>query len=59
MEVNYRMMVGDDALTREFGGVETLPSTFLIDREGRIAVSHAGLADRASMEDRIRALLAE
>ncbi|MFN0102751.1 MAG: TlpA family protein disulfide reductase [Bryobacteraceae bacterium] len=59
MPVNYRIMVGNDEIARQFGGVETLPTTFLIDRAGRIAVSHAGLADRTAMAERIEALLAE
>ena len=57
MPVNYRMLLGNGAVAREFGGVNSLPSTFLIDRAGRVADSYTGLADRAAMEDRLRALL--
>ena len=57
MPVNYRMMVGNNAVAHEFGGLNSLPSTFLIDRAGRVADSYSGLADRAAMEDRLRALL--
>jgi len=55
--VDFRVAIGDDALAQKFGGIETVPTTFLIDREGRIAVTHAGLADRGDMEERIRWLL--
>ena len=59
MPVNYRMMVGNDAVAREFGGVASLPLTFLIDRAGRVVWSHAGIADRAELDGRLRELLAE
>src|ERR1700743_3023561 len=34
--VNYRVVLGDGPVARMYGGVESLPTTFLIDREGRI-----------------------
>lgn len=57
LPVNYRMMVGDAAIAGEFGGIETLPSTFLIDRTGRVAGSHAGIVDRTAFEEQLRMLL--
>jgi peroxiredoxin len=45
-KVNYRVAIGDDALVQKFGGVESLPETLLIDREGRIAVRHVGIANK-------------
>lgn len=57
MPVNYRIMLGNDAVTREFGGVNSLPSTFLIDRAGRVAVTHEGIVDRAGLERELHSLL--
>ncbi len=57
--VNYRMMAGNDAVAREFGGVASLPSTFLIDRSGRVVWSHSGIADRAELDGRLRAMLTD
>jgi hypothetical protein len=48
--------VGTDALGAEFG-LQAMPLTLLIDREGRIAVSHAGIVDRAAFEGDIQELL--
>src|SRR5205085_11121971 len=36
-----------DDVTRLFGGLNAIPTTFLIDKSGRIAVTHGGL-DRKS-----------
>ena len=41
--INYRIVIGDDATAQIYGGVDALPTTFVIDREGRIAKVHVGL----------------
>jgi peroxiredoxin len=43
-KMNYRVLLGDDHVGNLYGGVESLPTTFLIDREGRIAATHIGLS---------------
>lgn len=56
-KVNYRVVVGTEDVSMKYGGVESLPSTFMIDREGRIASVHIGLQAKSSFEDEIKALL--
>jgi cytochrome c biogenesis protein CcmG/thiol:disulfide interchange protein DsbE len=55
--VNYRMMIGNDITAQLYGGVEALPTTFLIDRTGKIAAVHVGLAGRKDFEDGVEELL--
>jgi peroxiredoxin len=55
--VNYRVVIGNDATAGMYGGVDALPTTFLIDKEGRIAAVHVGLASRKDFEDGIEQLL--
>jgi peroxiredoxin len=57
MGINYRIVVGDDSVAQDYGGIEALPTTFLIDREGRIAAVHVGLASRSEFENGIEQLL--
>ena len=57
MKMNYRVVVGNDDIARKYGGVDALPTTFLIDREGKIAAIHIGLADRRDFEDGVQELL--
>jgi len=60
MKVNYRVVIGDDANSQAYGGVESLPTTFFIDRQGKIAAIHIGLdAGRKEFEDGIDELLGE
>jgi len=57
MKVNYRLVIGNDQTAQLYGGVDALPTTFLIDRDGRIAAVHVGLADRKAIENGIEQLL--
>jgi peroxiredoxin len=44
LKVNYRIVLGNDQVGDSYGGVDSLPTTFLIDRHGRIAATHVGLS---------------
>ena len=55
--VNYRVVIGNDATAQIYGGVDALPTTFLIDRNGKIAAIHIGLASKKDFEDGIEQLL--
>jgi peroxiredoxin len=57
--INYPVIIGTDHLAELYGGIDSLPSTFLIDREGRIAFVHLGLVPRNDYEAEIQALLGE
>ena len=56
-ELNFPVVVGNDEMADEFGGVAALPTTFIIDKEGRIAATHAGLVSKSDYEDEIKELL--
>jgi cytochrome c biogenesis protein CcmG/thiol:disulfide interchange protein DsbE len=56
-KINYRIVLGDSSTSDLYGGVEALPTTFVIDREGRIASTHVGLTSRRDFEDAIEKLL--
>lgn len=56
-KMNYTVVVGGDDLAKLYN-VESLPSTFLIGRDGRIVRADLGrLVDRAACEKEIRELL--
>jgi peroxiredoxin len=56
-KVNYRVLLGDDAVSLRYGGVESLPTTFVIDQEGRIASAHVGLIGKNEYLGEIQTLL--
>ena len=57
--VPYTMLLGDEATSQRYG-IENLPDTFLLDRQGRVAAAYrAVLVDRENIEDNIKALLSK
>jgi len=56
-KINYRILGGNDAVGTLYGGVESLPTSFVIDREGKIAATHIGLVSKSDYEDQIVELL--
>ncbi|MBI4327134.1 MAG: TlpA family protein disulfide reductase [Chloroflexi bacterium] len=55
--INYTVLIGDAKVQRAFGDVNALPTTFVIDREGRIVSRHVGYADTKTFEHEIKRLL--
>ena len=55
--INYRMAVGDDSLGSIYGGVDSLPTSFVIDKTGRIAATHVGLVSKSDYQNEIEQLL--
>jgi peroxiredoxin len=56
-KINYRIGLGGEELVKLYGGLDALPETYLIDREGRILAHHVGMAPRAEYEKEIAQVL--
>ena len=57
MKINYPVLQGNDTTADLYGGIEALPTTFIVDREGRIAKIHIGLASKEDFENAIEKIL--
>jgi cytochrome c biogenesis protein CcmG/thiol:disulfide interchange protein DsbE len=58
--ITYPVVMGDmDLMEKKFGLPLSLPVTLLIDRNGRIALTHAGVVEKEKFEADIRQLLDE
>jgi cytochrome c biogenesis protein CcmG/thiol:disulfide interchange protein DsbE len=55
--INYRVLMGNNEVAQLYDGVEALPTTFLIDREGKIAAIHEGLVSKSRYERDLNQLL--
>jgi cytochrome c biogenesis protein CcmG/thiol:disulfide interchange protein DsbE len=55
--VNYPMVMGNEKVTESYGGIVAIPTTFVIDRQGRIVGRHMGYEDKAVFEKEIQSLL--
>ena len=57
--INYQIVMADEKVTAAFGGVEVIPTTFLIDRSGLIRDRKEGAEETAEYEKKIASVLAE
>jgi peroxiredoxin len=56
--VNYTVVIGSEELAKKYG-LDGMPLTALVGRDGKIADTHVGVVDRAGTEKKIRELLGE
>jgi peroxiredoxin len=57
MNVNYTILLGTDEVSDTYGGVQGLPTTFYIDRNGKIVKQVAGLISQEEIEDNVKRAL--
>ncbi len=55
--INFPVLVGDEEITVAFGGIRGIPTTFLIDREGKIVRKYVGEQDKSVFEEAVKQLL--
>ncbi|MBE0644516.1 MAG: TlpA family protein disulfide reductase [Bacteroidetes bacterium] len=55
--INYDIVYGNGEVAQAYGGVQSIPTTFLIDREGKVVSSKVGLQTKEAWESAIEALL--
>ena len=56
--VNYPILVGKESVGDAYGGVQFLPATFYIGRDGKVIDKVFGLKGRGEIEDSIKKALA-
>jgi peroxiredoxin len=57
LSVNYPVVLADEKMQDQFGGIEVVPTTFVIDREGHIVKKYFSLTDESEFEQEIKPLL--
>jgi thiol-disulfide isomerase/thioredoxin len=55
--INYPVAIATDDIRMQYGGIAALPTSFVLDAEGRIVQKHEGLRDPVLYETEVRALL--
>lgn len=56
-KVGYRILFGDLATARAYGGVSSLPTTFFVGKDGEIKNVHVGYMDKDAFDKEVRKLL--
>jgi peroxiredoxin len=57
LHINYPVLIDDNETSKPYGGIDALPTTFYIDRNGKVVAATIGLADRDEIEANIQKAL--
>ena len=57
MKIDYTVVLGNDDVADQYGGVAGLPTTFYLDRNGKVVKKIEGLADQSEIEEAIKVAL--
>ncbi len=58
--INYRVLLGNDVVAQLYGGLDSLPTSFLIDKAGKVAFPpHIGLIGKNEYVNEIECLLGD
>jgi len=55
--INYPVVYGNQNLYMQYGGIRAIPTTFVIDTEGKIVASYEGLVPKLAYENHIKKIL--
>ena len=55
--VNYPILLGQESVGQSYGGVNVLPTTFFLDRSGKVIAREFGLQSRSVFVDHIKEAL--
>ncbi|MCQ9206975.1 MAG: redoxin domain-containing protein [Omnitrophica bacterium] len=55
--INYPILIGNQEVSNDYGGIRGIPTTFVIDRKGYIVEKYVGYRDKEIFESAIRKLL--
>ncbi len=55
--INYPVVMGDQEIAEKFGNFNAIPTTFIIDKSGKIVDQHTGMMTRRMLESKVKPLL--
>jgi len=58
MHIDYPVLIDGDSISHPYGGIDALPSSFFVDRAGKVIAVTVGLHDRDELEANIKKALA-
>ncbi len=56
-KISYPIVVGDGDLAKAYGGIDAIPATFIIDKQGNVARKHVGFMSKGEFENIVKSLL--
>lgn len=56
-KINYPIVRGDQNIVYSFGNINSIPTTFVLDKEGRVIAKYAGLVPKETLINNIKSIL--
>lgn len=56
-KITYPIILGDRAVARTWGGIQAIPTTFIIDKEGNVVDTHVGMMTKTQLLSKLKSLL--
>ncbi len=57
LNISYPIVLGNDKVSRLYGNIEAIPTTFIVDKNGMIVDQHVGYMRAEDFENKIKGLL--
>ena len=57
IKMNYPVVLGSAKVVQQYGGIEAIPTTFIVDKNGYIVASQGGLLSKELLEQKLKSLL--
>jgi hypothetical protein len=57
--VNYPILIGKESVSDSYGGVSVLPTTFFLDRDGKLIAREFGLVSRSVFVEHIKKAMSQ
>ena len=59
MKVPYPMLVNGDSISKDYGGLDAMPTSFFVDRNGVVVAAQMGITSQSEIETKIKKALGE
>ena len=56
-KINYPIVLGNAEVIQQYGGIEGIPTTFIVDKKGNIVDHQVGMLTKGILEQKIKSLL--
>ncbi|MBT5872975.1 MAG: TlpA family protein disulfide reductase [Candidatus Latescibacteria bacterium] len=59
MKMTYTSVIGNPDVAQAYGGIQYIPTTFIVDKSGHIYRKYVGYTDMATLENDVKTLMAQ
>lgn len=57
LKIDYPIVIGNEKISRDYGTIQAIPTTFIVGRDGYILERHVGYLSKEDLEKKLKTLL--